>query len=79
MMGSTFLWLPVKNGRTLRVDARSSVADILERLFGPEPWILVGGEWLRVLCAADPNEDAWKHLDAIFLENNDPIRVWREW
>ena len=77
-MGASFYWLPVKNGRSLPVNARSHVAEILERLFGAEPWILKNGEWLTTLLAAEPNEDAWKYLADILQGDAGEIRVWRE-
>ena len=79
LMGANFYWLPVKNGRSLRVDSRSHVAEVLGRLFGAEPWTLKNGEWLTALAAAEPLEDAWKHLMDILQDDAGAIRVWREW
>ena len=77
-MGATFHWLPTSKGKTLDVGARSHVGEVLDRLFGHEPWLLQDGEWLRTLRASDPKEPAWEAIENA-LASTDQIRVWRSY
>ena len=76
-MGASFLWRPASYGKSLGVDARSHVAQVLDRMFGSEPWTLHQGEWLMALRASEPNESAWLEIQDA-LETHDSIVVWRE-
>lgn len=80
LMGASFLWEPMsaERGHVLGVDARSHVAEVLDRLFGSEPWILSAGEWLRALQASEPEESAWQELEYILIPGLE-IKVWRQW